>query len=150
MRRAESQIRIDRSIDDVWQLIGRPDQMASYHPAMTKTEYVSGKEAAVGALMRWDYSVGSRTGHFIEEIVAYDPPNQIAFENRGGEKIPPFRSVRTGFSLVADGDTTQLTATIDFKLKGLWALFEGSMVKRYEKDVLPELLASAKEACEAR
>ena len=135
-------------IEKVAERIADPVSMASYHPAFTGAEYLTGKEPATGNTLRWYFRMGKRRGYY-DEVIARADRNGFETINIGGQNISPFDLAVTRLIFQPENSKTHVRLEVTVSLKGAWRrfLFHRLMASTYRK-YFPKILSALKDYCE--
>ena len=127
-------VTIHLPIEKVAGRIGDPVSMASYHPAFTGAEYLTGKEAATGNTLRWYFRMGKRHGYY-DEVITRADRNGFETINIGGQNTPPFDLAVTRLIFQPENSKTHVRLEVTVSLKGAWRrfLFHRLMASTYRK-----------------
>ena len=123
----ENSIRIAAPREKVWSVLASLDALERYDPGIRKSEIASASKEGLGAVRRCEVASG---GWFEERVVAFRPPESLAFELV--ECSLPLRRLSHSYTLTREGDSTLVRQRMEYDLKlgPLGKLIDGMVVRK--------------------
>ncbi|WP_412068035.1 SRPBCC family protein [Rubrivirga sp. IMCC43871] len=119
----------DAPPETVWAAVaGGFGDVASYNPAIERSEWVGDQRQGVGTTRRCHVAP---KGTLTERITDWEAGRSFALEVIA--TTLPMHAVESRFTFVADGDGTRLTQDFGYRMKGLLGPFSGLMRGRMQR-----------------
>lgn len=131
MRTVESRIRIDRSQEEVWHILSDLTAMGKYMPGIEEVHYTSEIRQGAGAARHCTFADGVQLH---ERVSSWREGQEYTLETIEAVKVP-MKSNEITFSLEGNGDQTEVTQSMRYRMKGgplaplLEMMAKGTMVK---------------------
>ena len=144
MAHIASQITIQRSKEDLWNILSNLTAMQQYMPGIKEVRFTSDERQGVGAARHCTFNDGVQ---LFEEVVAWNPGQGYTLKTTQFVKVPMKENDIT-FSLQSDGDNTIVTQSMDYQMKGgifapIMAILAKGMMKKALDGALTGLKAFA-------
>ena len=139
MTTVTSEIRIDASRGEVWDVLADLGSVSVWNPAISNSYYTSEAKEGLEASRHCDFPDG---GYVKENTLEWNPGESFKLDIYEG--TVPFDSANAGISLADDGDGTIATVVIEYDLKAGVPVDPQEVERQNRDEVIPLILAGLK------
>lgn len=128
MTELTSTVRIDAPREEVWAALADFGGIQKFHPGLRASRSTSSANGGVGATRHCDLKP---LGAIEERITEWREGEEMLVHIYDGKNAPPldFEHTKARISLYAEGQTTRVTMTMTYRLKGPMGILMTPMVK---------------------
>lgn len=114
MRELQSQITINKSIDEVWTILSDLTAMGNYMPGIQSVDFTSDAKHGVGAARHCVFEDGIELH---ERVLNWDDGEGYTLETTKFVNVP-MKSNQIRFSLLSEGNQTVVSQSMRYRMKG--------------------------------
>ena len=138
-----SEIRIDASKEDVWNVVADLGSASVWNPALASSRYTSEAREGLEAARHCDFPDG---GYVKEHTLEWNPGESFKLEIYEG--TIPFDNATGSVSVTDDGDGSIVTLTIEYDLKADVLVDPEEIERQNREESFPLVLAGLKQYVE--